>query len=607
MLIQLVIVLSIGIRVFALFRAIKLVYDLKDWRMSLLSLLVGAALVRQVVGYFGNLDSPLFAPGDGMPFELFGLAASLLILGLVLFVDNLVSRYQSANEVVSWQNRQLLAAESFARVGGWSYNIVTKEREWSDGLIRLLGLCVDDEELKSLPYDKIIHPEDLSAFTDYLQAFFSGREPINGIQHRTHPDNGPVRFLSTHFELVNDEEGQPRWVYGLTHDISELKTRELELRKRNRELNLLHSIGLKLTRHINLSDVFYIVVKTLVETLDEIDGACVWLPAEEENRFVVRACYARTGDEEALLESMGHSPELLRLINENRDITCISDTLEDPVFQKLAEPMSRIKSMAGTSLVVNNESFGFIIVVSFSKTNAITMQNVLWLTGVSNEVSVAIEKAQLFEQKERLARQRLNDIEDERRRLALELHDELGAELTSLGLKLHRGGEDKLLVQDAIASINTLIEKVRSMSLELRPMLLDDLGLVPALEWLFNRYTKQTGIKVGFYEELTEKGRLDIELETVAFRVVQEAITNAAKHADVNEVQVLIHHDASNIAIHVIDEGRGFNATELNRYLSVGIEGMRERVSLLHGTFDIVSESGIGTRITVTLPVAYHS
>ncbi len=204
----------------------------------------------------------------------------------------------------------------------------------------------------------------------------------------------------------------------------------------------------------------------------------------------------------------------------------------------------------------------------------------------------------------RVSAQLLQAEEQERRRLARELHDELGALLTMIQITIRRAlpaGSPALA--DAQALVRTATETVRGLSLELRPSLLDDLGLAPALRQLADRFAARTGIAVDFRSEVSDGDRFSPAVETAAYRVVQEALTNVARHAGADRVQVLCHRDPDRLALHVVDEGRGFDTDRVAEADSGGLAGMRERAGLAGGTCEVTSEPGAGTRVTVSLPV----
>jgi PAS domain S-box-containing protein len=204
------------------------------------------------------------------------------------------------------------------------------------------------------------------------------------------------------------------------------------------------------------------------------------------------------------------------------------------------------------------------------------------------------------------ARRLLEVQEGERRYLARELHDEVGQTLTGLKLSLERCARlAPAEVRDALAESQALVRdltsRVRDLSLRLRPTMLDDLGLLPALLWHFERYTAQTGVRVSFeHGPLPE--RFPAGVETAAYRIVQEALTNVARHAGVPEAVVRLWADPGVLGVQVEDRGRGFALRAVSA-ASAGLSGMRERARLLGGRLEVVSAPGAGTRVTTELPV----
>jgi len=208
--------------------------------------------------------------------------------------------------------------------------------------------------------------------------------------------------------------------------------------------------------------------------------------------------------------------------------------------------------------------------------------------------------------------------EDERRFLAHELHDELGQTLTALKLRMQLGARAAGLPGDganeAIALVDDLITRVRRMSVDLRPPLLDEVGLVPALRAYLESQSAVSGVAMEL-EEGTEKtplhldGRLPPDLEIACFRVAQESITNALRHASAHQVTVLIVKRASAITLSVRDDGRGFDvANTLDAAAAdghLGFVGMRERVRARGGTFHVTSFPNVGTTVTVELPLQH--
>jgi signal transduction histidine kinase len=212
---------------------------------------------------------------------------------------------------------------------------------------------------------------------------------------------------------------------------------------------------------------------------------------------------------------------------------------------------------------------------------------------------------------ERVARDTLRRVleaqEQERRRLALELHDETGQALTSilLGLSAVRDATDEDAAARAEAELRELVvgalQNVRALAVELRPSTLDDFGLAPALERLGTTLAERSGMKVSVEVNLAE--RLPPEAETTLYRFVQEALTNVVKHAGATNVQVVVGRREGGVSALVEDDGRGFDRENVRRD-GLGIVGMRERLALLGGALAVESKPGAGTSLIAFVPDA---
>jgi PAS domain S-box-containing protein len=225
------------------------------------------------------------------------------------------------------------------------------------------------------------------------------------------------------------------------------------------------------------------------------------------------------------------------------------------------------------------------------------------------------EQQRLFEEvkagRERLQTlsHRLVEVQEaERRHIARELHDEVGQLLTGLKLTLEMTTnlpDEKIGANlgEAQNLINELITRVRELSLELRPAMLDDLGLLPTLLWHFERYTNQTKIQVDFKHTGLER-RFKPAVETAAYRIVQEALTNTARYAGVSQVRVQLRVSQDTLQVQIADEGTGFDleATQAAGESS-GLSGMCERAALLGGQVIIESTLEYGTQVTAILPI----
>ncbi|MGB8644829.1 MAG: sensor histidine kinase [Anaerolineae bacterium] len=203
--------------------------------------------------------------------------------------------------------------------------------------------------------------------------------------------------------------------------------------------------------------------------------------------------------------------------------------------------------------------------------------------------------------------------EEERERLARELHDEIGQALTAVNFNLQAFQHlivDPIIasrLQDSLNIIENTLRQVRDLSLDLHPAILDQLGLVAALQWYLERQAKRAGLA---FEFLAEPSKMDLpaNLKTTCFRLAQESLTNIMRHAGAKKVQVELRRHDTELELVIRDDGAGFDVQAARRRAaqgaSLGLLGMEERVRLLDGQFHIKSLRGRGTEVQVRFPLA---
>ncbi|MCX5971115.1 MAG: PAS domain-containing protein [Coprothermobacterota bacterium] len=260
--------------------------------------------------------------------------------------------------------------------------------------------------------------------------------------------------------------------------------------------------------------------------------------------------------------------------------------------------------------------------VTLAHTNGSTLFGELKLSLICNALGAPraflgiardIRRRKLFEEQMRsIPRRLLEAQEGERRVIARELHDQIGQALLAVKLALQnlpaqeQLEEERILLKESVDTIDQAIEKVRSLSLELRPTALDDLGLIECLRGSLDRLARRAGFKA---QLLAEPGELLLpgELETVCFRVTQEALSNVVRHAGAREVVVALRQRGDSFQISVRDDGCGFDlehAMEASlRGESLGLVGMQERVLLVQGQLTIHTGPGQGTEVRAVFPL----
>jgi PAS domain S-box-containing protein len=199
--------------------------------------------------------------------------------------------------------------------------------------------------------------------------------------------------------------------------------------------------------------------------------------------------------------------------------------------------------------------------------------------------------------------------EQEKSRIARELHDELAQSLTALKmdtiwLREHVPAQDGA-AQEKIAQmlqmLDSAVASTRRIAADLRPLVLDDLGLVPALEWVVQNFMQRTGVPCEL--QVDESLELEEPFATGVFRIVQESLANVAKHAQASEVVVELQPRGGMLLLRVQDDGVGFRPSDPRKPQSLGIVGLRERAHLMHGELKVESSPGAGTRVEARIPL----
>jgi PAS domain S-box-containing protein len=240
------------------------------------------------------------------------------------------------------------------------------------------------------------------------------------------------------------------------------------------------------------------------------------------------------------------------------------------------------------------------------------------MVGVQSTARDITERKLAQEGLKMFSRQLIGAQEDERRRIARELHDQVGQILTAVKMNLHAVQQVSLAsevcchIKDNIEAVDEALRLVRDLSVELRPPVLDDFGLVTALHWYIDRYTKRTGLAVEVVINMPDENeRFSRELETACFRIAQEALTNIVRHAQANQVLMRLEKDESVLLLSVQDNGVGFDPASLRkrapRAATLGLIGMQERAQAAGGSIEIDSALSHGTEVRLMLPLEASS
>jgi len=246
----------------------------------------------------------------------------------------------------------------------------------------------------------------------------------------------------------------------------------------------------------------------------------------------------------------------------------------------------------------------FVVFVAVAAMIIVTIEALIRTRGLAESRARELEEANVELRHALVSRRLLAAQETERRRIARVLHEEVGQLLTAVRLNLQRTTDrgDSAVIKDSIGLVDDALKYVRDLSVELRPVVLDDLGLADAVSWYANRQAERAGYDVVVDQELGE-GRLPEPIETAGFRIVQQALTNIARHADAKHVRINLSRQPGRVELSVADDGIGFDVrdarTRSQAGASLGLVDMTELAHMAGGVLTITSAEGKGSTVRV--------
>ena len=369
----------------------------------------------------------------------------------------------------------------------------------------------------------------------------------------------------------------------------------------SRQLQSLNEVGNALATETDLDKLLDLVVRRLRELLEARVVALALPSGSDELRFAAVA-----GADDLLGTTISRSESKSGAVLERRRSERIDSVMDDPeVHQEVSRRLAARTGM-WVPLIGRDEAIGVLEIHDKEGPDArFSHDDFRVAEAFATRAAVAVELSH------RVARDAVRRVvqaqELERRRLARELHDETGQALTSILLGL-KPLEEALAEHPARAALSelreqvvTALQDVRRLAVELRPAVLDDFGLGPALERLVDAFAEQSDVRVDFHSALGET-RLPSEVETALYRVVQESLTNIVKHANARNISVSLARRESTVAAVIEDDGAGFDQRAV-REDGVGLLGMRERLALLDGRLEIESRPGAGTTVVAEVPL----
>lgn len=480
--------------------------------------------------------------------------------------------------------------------------------EWISGAFQRASRLADEKLLDLESLLELVYPEDRPAAIQQFRTTRSGQSTVAELRFVL--PTGELRILRNHQSPVWDPRHQHVvQIYGAAQDITVHKQMEAEQLRFTAQLRAAADLVEQINGILDPQQLLPEVV-TQLRTRFGFPQVALYLLDPETERLTLHVISV-TG-EPARDSAAGYPGAELPAVTE----TLMQAANRRELIVHQPEPAASVPwAEIAVPLITRDHLIG-ILAIQNVRGQAFSQVDLDTLSTLAGQIAIALENARLFEQVQKTASRlqtlshRLVEVqENERRHIARELHDEIGQFLTGLKLTLElnerRPAEQAQQGQhEALTLVNDLIGRVRELSLDLRPSLLDDLGLLPALLWHFERYTAQTNVQVHFKQSGLER-RFSPGLETAVYRIIQEALTNVARHAQTPEATVRIWCDERNLRLQVEDYGIGFEPHAiLTHGGSNGLPGILERARLVGGELTVASAPGQGTQLTAVLPLS---
>jgi len=388
-----------------------------------------------------------------------------------------------------------------------------------------------------------------------------------------------------------------------------------EILRRNQKLAALNEVIWLASRQKNLDEMLTTALRSVLDLVDREAG---WIVLLEANGVDTRlACYiglpedvARQEAEEGFMDC-----ECSRVVADRRPLL-VTELRETCPLYELRLGNSRIVSgHMAIPLVCKSQVLGTLN-IACTRTDCVSDDDLKFMGVIGRQLGLAVENGRLWAEvrekeaiQSRLLEKLITAQEEERKRIARELHDDTSQSLTSLmvGLKVLSGLRSPDDIEQHVAGLRKIVaetlEAVHDLALELRPRVLDDLGLVAALERNVAEYQRRFNLRVDFRAVGFEEPRLSPAIETAIYRIVQEALTNVARHAQAEHASVLLEQRDGQVRAIVEDNGQGFDPLQDRTGRKLGLYGMQERAVLLGGRLHLESQPDIGTTVVVTIPL----
>lgn len=483
-----------------------------------------------------------------------------------------ISERKQAEEILEDSERFLKETQLIAKLGTYTLDVASGKWESSGILNDIFGIESNFEKTVE-NWESFVHPDWRKTMSVYFREEVIGKKKKFDKEYKiVRKNDGAERWVHGIGRLKFNDSGEPITMVGTIQDVNESKLAEEELLQSEQKYRLLF--------YNNPLPMWM----TTIPGLDFIDV------------------------NESAIKQYGYTREEFLKMNTS-DLRPAEDV---PEFLREVDKMNADE--INTRSWRHKKKDGSIIYVETYSHQIMYEGKRVWL-GLAQDVTdkyLAEERLQKSYQDIRQLASNLQNIrEEERTTIAREIHDELGQQLTGLKMDIYWLSRKINTTDEEIAAkltqsmdlINATVASVRKIATNLRPSILDDLGLIAALEWQGEEFEKRSGTRVEFTNEAGDI-TLNPDVVTGIFRIYQELLTNVARHANASLVRVLLQNKADTIYFKLTDNGSGFDPELISKKKTLGLLGIKERTLLLGGTYEFKSRPGEGSETIITIPIS---
>jgi len=531
---------------------------------------------------------------------------------------------------------RLTFAQEIANLGSWDLNLSNNQLFWSEETYQQFGLKPNEIVPSFEAFENFVHPSEKEKTDKYIRKTVFGGKPLSfeilltrkdgtewvmQAQGRAHKyDNSDtVHYIMVQQDITKRKEAEKNLLL-LLKKINRHQKMLLGLSKTSQVVERSHSSYKKIYEIIGeeISKLgFHTIIVTLTNDETSMELQFLNIPHSKIKKAIRLTGMSPIGFQFPLKVG-GYFDNLIakgEIVLADPGVNTIIESLPEsihPIANKLTSIIG-LGQVIYAPLTVDGRRFGLLAVIG----NGLDMDYIPAIKTFATHVSIAIENTKLFNA-ERAAHQKMVDLtnylqsarEEERTYMAREIHDEFGQRLTALKMDISWLSNHLLnesgAINEKVSAMSKLVDEsidlVRQVASNLRPGLLDDLGLIAALEWQAQDFSKRMGVECDLFLGVRDIPQVN-ERDTVLFRVFQEALTNIARHAKATKITVNLIEEESTIELKIHDNGIGISTEALNGTKSLGLMGMRERARSLGGDVEFSGIPEQGTTIRVKIPI----